>query len=455
MIQIQPHRHLQFYLRPSIVHSPTSARSGRNNARQRVLSIVASSSSSSSPPLSLPPPPQQQQQRQGQWLQKALAITALSTSLALSPYQFPGTHHLEAQALLSSPSARQPRSPEAALRRSIPAFNLQVKEIQQKLESVQFKLRIPQRKPWAAMQDDVAVAARMVGTHPEEVLQGVLAPDRPQAIQLVQEIQSDLDRLSTSISLKDTDRTSVRVANALERLSALELLQAPGLPYRLPQQYSDLPILTGRATIEFTVEKASGKAVFVNANSEQGPAARAVIAITVDGYSAPITAGNFVRNVQMGVYANQKLLVNQDAIQIGAQGTSIGALPLELMASDDFEPSYRIPLSVQSGEFPVLPLSIYGSVAMTHLPGADASVGFVSSRQFFIYKYQRQASGLAGLSFDEGNFGVFGYVTKGAELLNKLEPGDVVVGARVADGAEKLRLPTPNGADTTPTSSSS
>ena len=54
------------------------------------------------------------------------------------------------------------RSADAALRRSIPAFNKDVREVQTKLEDVAFKLRIPQRKPWPAMVDDVRAASGIV-----------------------------------------------------------------------------------------------------------------------------------------------------------------------------------------------------------------------------------------------------------------------------------------------------
>ena len=61
-----------------------------------------------------------------------------------------------------------PCSADSALRRSIPAFNKDVREVQTKLEDVAFKLRIPQRKPWAPMADDVKSASSIVA-QPERV----------------------------------------------------------------------------------------------------------------------------------------------------------------------------------------------------------------------------------------------------------------------------------------------
>ena len=114
-------------------------------------------------------------------------------------------------------------------------------------------------------------------------------------------------------------------------------------------------------------------------------------------------------------------------------------LPLEILPLGGYEPIYRSALDVASGELPVLPLSIYGAVAMAHPPG-DAE-GLAASDQFFLYKFDRAASGLAGLAFDEGTFGVFGYVTQGAELLQQLASGDVIKEMILISGADRLQIP--------------
>lgn len=94
---------------------------------------------------------------------------------------------------------------------------------------------------------------------------------------------------------------------------------------------------------------------------------------------------------------------------------------------------------MKDGELPVLPLSVYGAVAMAH---SDASEEYSSPNQFFFFLYNKRnvslrnndpdliwllinyyanvrsprlmdsasflQSGLGGLSFDEGQFSVFG-----------------------------------------------
>lgn len=54
------------------------------------------------------------------------------------------------------------RTVDVALRRAIPGTNTDVKNMQRALEDIAFKLRIPQRKPWQQMTDDVIKATTIV-----------------------------------------------------------------------------------------------------------------------------------------------------------------------------------------------------------------------------------------------------------------------------------------------------
>lgn len=347
-----------------------------------------------------------------------------------------------AQAVLSSPKARVPRTAEAALRRSIPAFNRAVSELQELLEDVQYRLRIPQRKPWKDMQSNVMRAQEIAGT--KIVYDGVLEQDMAVARQLISGIQEDLRKLDAAVTLKDADRTSIRVSNALERIADLELLQTPGLPYPIAKQYLSMPRLTGRAVVELSIRKKDNTPMFYG-DSEKGNAAEATFLITLDGFSAPLTAGGFAANVQNSLYDNLTLHVNETSV-LGIpdiKGDN-GVEPLEILAQGDFEPTYRLELDPQLGELPVLPLSINGSIAMAKVTNASATNGFVSDTNFFMFKFDRQRSGLSGLSFEEGQFGVFGYITAGADNLNKIEEGDKIVSAKLVKGANKLVMPETN-----------
>lgn len=250
--------------------------------------------------------------------------------------------------------------------------------------------------------------------------------------------QGGLQSLLGSIKDKDADKVSIYLASSLDNVAELELLQAPGLSFLLPQEYLKYPRLTGRGIVEFTIEKADGSAFSPEAAGE--PRSTATIRVVVDGYSAPLTAGNFVKLVMDGVYDGAKLnCANQAILSDGGLGNGIGySTPLEIKPSGQFEPLYKTTLSVQDGELPVLPLSVFGAVAMAH---SDVSEEYSSPNQFFFYLYDKRNSGLGGLSFDEGQFSVFGYTTGGREILSQIKTGDVVRSAKLVEGQDRLVLP--------------
>lgn len=373
---------------------------------------------------------------------KRVASTALAVALAtleivtpVAPLLTPPAH-----ALLSAPNANIARTVDAALRRSIPVVNKDTKAIQDKIEDTAFLLRIPQRKPYGNMTVNTEKAIAILQQNRDSLVDTCPEADRAQAIELVDVLEKQLEKLVISIETRDPDRVGFRVADVLKTLSALETLQAPGLPYSLPAQYRDLPKLTGRATVEFDLKKASGSTGEFVTKLGGGGSNTARLQLVLDGYSAPLTAGHFAQLIEEKYYDGAKVLSGESSLYVGGdQSTNKQTpattlpLPLELMPTDSFEPQYRIPLDIAGGEYPVLPLSLYGSVAMVHGDSYDSDPS-----KFFFYLFDKSQSGLGGLSFDEGNFAVFGYVTEGKELLSQIRNGDMITSARIISGADKL-----------------
>ena len=153
--------------------------------------------------------------------------------------------------------------------------------------------------------------------------------------------------------------------------------------------------------------------------------------------------------MRAGVYDGLILTASPTAVLGGADipATRLpggrATLPLELLPAGAFDPVYRSPLDVGGGELPVLPLSVYGSVAMSRPAGVGT--GEASASGFFLFLYNRSTSGLSGLAFEEGEFSVVGYVTGGAETLARLRTGDVVRKAVLVDGADRLVMPATAG----------
>ncbi|VFQ72061.1 unnamed protein product [Cuscuta campestris] len=344
-----------------------------------------------------------------------------------------------AEAVLYSPDAKLPRTGELALRRAIPA-NTSMKAIQQSLEDISYMLRIPQRKPYGTMESNVKKALKIATNEKEAIFASIPLNMRENGSALYASLidgKDGLQGLIESIEDNDLDKVSAAVASSLDTVSQLELLQAPGLSFLLPDQYLNYPRLTGRGMVEFTFRKGDGSMFSPEAGGEAKNMAK--VQVVLDGYSAPLTAGNFAKLVVDGAYDGVKLnCANQAILTEHRLGKDNGySILLEIMPTGQFEPIYRTTLSVQDGELPVLPLSVYGAVAMAH---SDVSHKFSSPSQFFFYLYDKRNSGLGGISFEEGQFSVFGYTTVGREILSQIKSGDMIVCAKLVEGQDRLEL---------------
>ena len=199
--------------------------------------------------------------------------------------------------------------------------------------------------------------------------------------------------------------------------------------------FNDLPKLQGKATVVMTV------------NDQP-------ITIEVDGTKAPISAGNFVDLVQRGVYNRlafhrvvrqpQPFVVqggdpqSKDpkvpVEQLGTGGFTDPAtkaeryIPLEITPSGAATPIYSQTLKTAGiSESPSLQHK-RGAVAMARSQSPDSA-----SSQFYFT--------LADLGFLDGDYAVFGYVTDGMKVVDKIQQGDRIQSAKVTKGIENLKTP--------------
>ncbi|XP_017980521.1 PREDICTED: peptidyl-prolyl cis-trans isomerase CYP37, chloroplastic isoform X2 [Theobroma cacao] len=366
-----------------------------------------------------------------------LILAQISSPLPLGGWDFWSV--LPANAVLYSPETKIPRTGELALRRAIPA-NTNMKAIQASLEDISYLLRIPQRKPYGSMEGNVKKALKIAVDGKDSILGSIPTDLREKGSILYTSLidgKEGLQALLKCIKDQDPDKVSVGLASSLVTVAELELLQAPGLSFLLPEQYLKYPRLTGRAVVELNIEKGDGSSFTPEAGGE--PRKTATIQVVLDGYSAPLTTGNFAKLVIDGAYDGTKLsCINQGIISENSLDKNGYSVPLEIMPSGQFEPLYKTTLNVQDGELPVLPLSVYGAVAMAH---NEDSEEYSSPYQFFFYLYDRRNAGLGGISFDEGQFSVFGYTTAGREVLPQIRTGDVIRAAKLVEGQDRLVLP--------------
>jgi peptidylprolyl isomerase len=334
-------------------------------------------------------------------------------------------------------SARESRLPvgnaitdgKALLRYALPIENQSVREIQSSLEDITSQLR---GKRWNPISRDVTKAAGILSDRTEKLLADIPDDKKPQAEALIANMNDGITSIREAVEAKDKEKVSTLRGKILDQVSQLEELMVQQFPFEVPSEYSNLPQLKGRATVEITTNK--------------GP-----LSVVVDGYSAPVTAGNFVDLVQRGFYNGLEFIRAEDnyVLQTGdPPGPDQGfidpntgkyrAVPLEVLVRGESEPIYGTTLE-DAGlyrEQPVLPFSAYGAVAMAR-PGGDPNGG---SSQFFFFLFEPELTP-AGLNLLDGRYSVFGYLVEGKDVLEKLKEGDVIQSAKVVQGAENLVEP--------------
>jgi peptidyl-prolyl cis-trans isomerase B (cyclophilin B) len=216
--------------------------------------------------------------------------------------------------------------------------------------------------------------------------------------------------------------TSAKTTTEATSVSETKSESIPGM--------KDLPRLEGKATVVITVKGSP-------------------ITVEVDGTNAPITAGNFVDLVQKGVYDG---LVFHRVVREPQPFVAQGGDP---QSKDPKVPANRlgtggyidpktgteryIPLEIkpQGSEQPVYSKTITEQPVLTHKQGALAMARSQqpdsASSQFYF--------ALADLAFLDGNYAVFGNVTQGFDVVNKIQQGDRIDSAKVTQGAENLKTP--------------
>jgi peptidylprolyl isomerase len=319
---------------------------------------------------------------------------------------------------------------KALLRYALPIDNPTVRDLQATLEDVSNQIRAQRR--WSGISADIGRASRILTLKHDALLASVPEPQQPQAEALIEQIKTNLPNLQAAADTRNRQQTFAERAKLLDLVGELEDLMVKDFPYAIPEAYDNLPQLKGRATVEFTTSK--GKILAV-----------------LDGYSAPVTAGNFVDLVQRGFYNGLPFTRAEESyvLQVGdPPGAEVGfvdpqtkkyrAVPLEVLVKGDAAPTYEITLE-DAGRYleqPVLPFSAYGAMALAR-PGDDPNGG---SSQFFFFLFDSELTP-AGANLLDGRYAIFGYVVDGKDVLGELKAGDKIEFAKVVQGLENLQQP--------------
>ena len=196
---------------------------------------------------------------------------------------------------------------------------------------------------------------------------------------------------------------------------------------------SGVPCLKGKAVVELTTSKG-------------------VVQLSLDGDAAPLTAGNFVDLVRRGAYNGTVFhRVVRDPIPFVVQGGDpqgadpkvpvdqpgtgsfihpatgqLRLIPLELLLQGEAQPRYG-EITAGPGQQSKLKLQHErGALAMAR--SADPKS---ASSQFYI--------ALKALPELDGRYAVFGRVTQGMEVVDKINQGDRLVKATLVEGGTLVK----------------
>jgi peptidylprolyl isomerase len=282
--------------------------------------------------------------------------------------------------------------------------------------------------------DDATLLAISKGERCEQLVESL----RKQMVELVE---------ITKTVAQNTTRLAAVQKLALLNLNDIGELLVPRHPYEVPTEgkFSYLPRLQGRARVTFSFRR--GNKVLGN------------VTIIADGYTAPITAGNFVdlaiRNFYTGlpIKFSKKRLASATEFEVAnvpilgsfQEGffdpltAKLRRIPLEVIRVSKssgvpvltYAPglaSVEAPLEPAANSRPLVTFETAGVVAMNH-PERCPNCG---SSEFFA---------LQGDSIDQrrlldGEYAPFGYIVEGYELFQRLEPNDVIDHTNVDEWGE-------------------
>jgi peptidylprolyl isomerase len=260
--------------------------------------------------------------------------------------------------------------PQAILRYALPIDNDTIRKLQEDLEDIAKQVR---GKRWISVNRDVKSAASILENRSDKILATIPEEKKETAKTILQQMQTDMSQLQAATETKDKETVYEQRRKLLSSVGNLESLMVQKFPFEIPEEYSNLPKLMGRATVAMKTTKGD-------------------LTIVVDGYNAPINAGNFVDLVQRGFYDGLDFTRAGDdfVVQSGdPKGDDDGfidpktgkyrAIPMEVAIDEEAKPIYGNTLE-DLGIYLAnlaLPFNAYGAVALAR-PDSDPNGGFSS-----------------------------------------------------------------------------
>lgn len=368
----------------------------------------------------------------------------------------------DAKEMASASGSRVNKDADSLLRYGLPINNKEVRELQAKIEGIVYD--IGSKRKTAALDGVKAVKSILkgktskivAGCNDSKLCQSYIDQMTEELDPLTESLQSSLNSLNGSeqerTALDKAYKSQIKLADFVGKIE--EQMIPPGYQTPVPSDYDDLPQLKGRAVVEFVVEKPDNGPFDIDGTNYD----KAIMKMVIDGYTAPVTGGNFIDLVNKGFYTGMQIQRSDGfVVQTGkpngkAEGytegkpsKSVGAgpngerqIPLEIFAKGDKGPFYETTIEDEGrgGEATVLPFSSFGAMGWAR-DEYDPNSG---SSQFFWLLFDSDLTP-AGKNVLDGRYPCFGYVVEGADFLRDVKEGDIIKTAKVTSGLDLLQQP--------------
>ncbi|GMP29221.1 hypothetical protein ACSBR2_010526 [Camellia fascicularis] len=338
--------------------------------------------------------------------------------------------------LISGPPIKDPG---ALLRYALPVDNKAIREVQKPLEDITDSLKIAGVKALDSVERNLRQASRALKQGKSMIVSGLAESKKEHGVELLDKIEAGMGELQQIVEDRNRDAVAPKQKELLNYVGGVEEDMVDGFPYEVPEEYQNMPLLKGRATVDMKVK------VKDNPNVDE-----CVFRIVLDGYNAPVTAGNFIDLVERHFYDGMEIQrADGFVVQTGdPEGPAEGfidpstektrTIPLEIMVDGEKAPFYGETLE-ELGLYKAqtkLPFNAFGTMAMARDEFEDNSA---SSQVFWLLKESELTPSNANIL--DGRYAVFGYVTENADLLADVKVGDVIESIQVVSGLDNLVNP--------------
>ena len=331
--------------------------------------------------------------------------------------------------LADLPTGNAVKDPNAILRNALPIKQVELQEIQHKLEDTSDLIRGGR---WPALTKTVTKCQSLLKKYKNRIIEE-LPPEKQEIAEVTfLELKNNFEELQEDAKLKDKFSFINTRKEALNKIGGLEEYFLPNqFPYSIPSEFDDLPRLLGRAKVNIKTSKGDMQAI-------------------IDGFNAPLTAGAFIDLSSKNFYKNlpinraEEFFVLQTGDPIGEEigyidpdTNSERHVPLEIRIPEEEETFYNQTFEDLGlyTETPTLPFATLGTLGWSHSSTAVDD----GSSQFFFFLYEAELNP-AGRNLIDGRNAAFGYVVDGYEILEELTKDDTIISIKVLDGIENLKL---------------